>query len=185
MQFFFLFTSHSTSSFSKISKVCYASLIYIQCKLFVESFFPPPPTLYTICPGYLTVDNGSTLPQHPMVLKSHCNEAEQKVNVFTVQCTCDLAIELSCGVSPHRLQPTPPWVPASFPSLPLHPASHNLARESQDEIECIPWDVFFVFLDFFHFDVRCILSRLANNAVLLCINEAVQALNTCSRLVWN
>lgn len=103
--------------------VCYASLIYIQWKLFIESFFiiylffSPLCGISTVFPGYLTVGNASTPPQHPMILRSDCKEARQRANICTIQNTCDIVMEFSCGVSPHRLQPKPLWVLASFRSL--------------------------------------------------------------------
>lgn len=129
-----------------------ASVIYTQCKLFIESFAPQPtsPTwLSIICPGCLTLYNASTLPQQTMLQKSNFNKAEQKPNVCTVQHTCDLAMDVSCGIA--QALGTPLRVLASFPSLALHSASHKLGRESQQESECLPWDMWFSFSFFFFF----------------------------------
>lgn len=50
------------------------------------------------------------------------------------------------------------------------------------KVNALPETCVFHFFGVFQFDVSCILLSFTNKAALLCINEAVQALDMCSGL---
>lgn len=190
--------SHSTSSFSNINMVCYASLIYIQSKLFVWSFpffffyfsfffpfflfFPFPPLHLEYLSFALDIQE---LTMHPFCFSTPYCYAVTKWGtaksryLYSTTYLWPSNKALSCvmypsGVTQHHC------LPASFLSLSLHPVSQNPGRENQEEGACIPLDMWrnmfivFHYLFYFYFfsqlEVKCMLWRLANNTALLCIN---------------
>lgn len=137
--------------------------------------------LSIICPECLTLGNAPTLPQETVLQTSNFNEAEQRPNFCTVQYTSDLAMDVSCGI-PQVLDHTSQ---SQLPSLASLSTQHTISWEGKAnmKVNAFSETCVFNFLGvFFQFDVSCILLSLTNKAALLCINKAVQALNTCSGL---